>query len=279
MFYASEGAIPIYFLIVPMVCSLILMPEGNVINNAILMYALLFIILGICGVFASAITYVISAKDQNPQHLLVVGLIFLLLGILLKRLNTVIYKRISKKVPNDTRRRKQEKSPLIKQFPVNINEPVYHEQWFAGTYLYTGIFPKKVENLQINQIKEDRQTLYDLIRQNRKKKIHDFWGLSGYYLIPIYFSNDFDSTVIEWVRNRPKYKRAIWHEPVLYSIDSNSADMNTKWGLYGSAFRPYIFHIIDSFLHEFTTKHGYRRLDRFCGEELKVADNSSTALC
>lgn len=166
----------------------------------------------------------------------------------------------------------------IENFSVNIDKPVYHEQWYVGTYLHMGVFPLRVKNLNVDQIKDERKKLYELVKNNRIKRIHYFWGISGYYLIPIYISDGFDNNVIDWVHNRPKkYKTSIWHEPVLYSTANNSADMNMKWEKYGSAYRPILFVIIDKFLHEIAVSHGYEQLEKFCGETLKIKTREITA--
>ena len=164
----------------------------------------------------------------------------------------------------------------IEDFSVNIDKPVYHEQWYAGTYLHMGVFPLRVKNLCVDQIKEERQKQYELIKHNRIKRIHYFLGISGYYLIPIYISFGFDDDVIDWVHNRPKkYKTSIWHEAVLYSTANNSAEMNMKWGNYGSAYRPILSVFIDRFLHEIAVTRGYGQLEKFCGETLKIKNRAN----
>jgi len=167
-------------------------------------------------------------------------------------------------------------SSKVKEFPVNIDKPVYHEQWYQGTYLYIGVFLTRVDSLNVDRIKEERQKHYELIKSNRVKRIPYFLGISGYYLIPIYFSVGFDDDVIDWVHHRPKkYRTSIWHEPVLYSTAINSAEMNIKWGKYGSIYRPLLFLIIDRFLHQLSIEHGYKKLGKFCGKFLDFKNNEN----
>ena len=117
------------------------------------------------------------------------------------------------------------------------------EFWCMGMYMVFGIFPMKVGKLTIDDI---RKNIPELYLQTKLAKV-GIWprGLAHFFIIPVYCSAEFSPEVINWVHNRPKYKWAIWHEPVLYSISTNSAEITSKYGLYGSAFLPLVLGIVE----------------------------------
>ncbi len=142
-----------------------------------------------------------------------------------------------------------------KNFEPKTASPNFHEQWVVGTYVVTGLFGSTVSNLTINDIESRIPQLYDMTRQAQ----HAWWprGIAGYYLITIYSGTVFDSEVIEWVHLRPKYRWAVWHEPILYNLKSNSIEMNRNWGRYCAAFRPYLSDILRSQLAHTAKEHGF----------------------
>ena len=122
----------------------------------------------------------------------------------------------------------------------------FHEQWVAGTYIHTGIFPRFGDQITIDKIQDEIPALHSLIKQNRKKKI--LKGISASYIIPLYQASCFPAEVEEWIKARPQYKYAIWHEPVLFNDQTNEAIMNQNWGIFGLSFRDYLAQIICSYL-------------------------------
>jgi hypothetical protein len=126
------------------------------------------------------------------------------------------------------------------------NSDNFHEQWVSGTYILTGIFPRSGDGITIAKIRNEVPTFYSLVKEKQKKKIPR--GLSASYIIPVYRSSHFADDVLNWTKTRPKYKWAIWHEPVLFNDQTDEAIMNQNWGLYGLAYRDYLAQIICAYL-------------------------------
>ena len=112
------------------------------------------------------------------------------------------------------------------------------ERWISGTYIVSGVYTIPVSRIGMNVLQDNLHNLFSMLREKRARK----WprGICGYYAIPIYVGNSFSLDVVQWVQSRPKYRYAMWHEPVLYDRAENVAFMNTKLGMYGLAFREYL---------------------------------------
>jgi hypothetical protein len=112
------------------------------------------------------------------------------------------------------------------------------ERWISGTYIVSGVFTIPFDRIGTTVLQDNLPALFSTLRGKQLRK----WprGISGYYAIPIYVGNGFSLDVVQWVQSRPKYRYAMWHEPVLYDLAGNQAFMNTKWGLYGLAFRKHL---------------------------------------
>jgi hypothetical protein len=144
----------------------------------------------------------------------------------------------------------------------------YHEQWVAGTYIIAGVFHRPCQNLDVRHIQNQ---IPDLFHQLKKEK-KGIWpkGISAFYAIPIYTSDGFDPDVVDWVHARPKYRYAMWHEPVLYDWILNKAEMNTSWGLYGAAFRIFLFEAIYTALRVKSLHEGHTEFPLVNGEKTKI---------
>ena len=112
------------------------------------------------------------------------------------------------------------------------------ERWVSGPYVVSGVFTIPVSRIGKNALQDNQNNLFSMLREKRVRK----WprGICGYYAIPIYIGNCFSLDAVQWVQSRPKYRYAMWHEPVLYDRAKNLVFMNTKWGMYGLAFREYL---------------------------------------
>ena len=112
------------------------------------------------------------------------------------------------------------------------------ERWISGSYIVSGVYTIPVSRVDENVLQNNLPALFSRLREKRVRK----WprGICGYYAIPIYIGNCFSLDAVQWVQSRPKYRYAMWHEPVLYDRAKNLAFTNTKWGMYGLAFREYL---------------------------------------
>lgn len=128
------------------------------------------------------------------------------------------------------------------QFTVDSDRPTFLEQWVAGTYLVSGVFPIDGNSLAVDQVMARVPALYAATKS--QKRIRWPRGVCGYYLMPIYVSDSFDARVIEWVHSYHRYRWAIWHEPVLYCRADNTGHTRADYGLYGSAFRGYLVNLV-----------------------------------
>ena len=144
----------------------------------------------------------------------------------------------------------------------------FHEQWVSGTYIVAGVFQNPVASISISEINANIPRWFDILASNKNA----WWprGICGYMAIPVYASHSFDNTVLDLVRNRPKYKYAMWHEPVLYNFHENSVHMNTKLGLYGSAFRIFLFESILTALYGLHHKYGHKSFPIVNGETINI---------
>lgn len=148
----------------------------------------------------------------------------------------------------------------------------FHEQWVSGTYIVAGVFQRPCHFLVVRQIQDQIPRLFELLRRNKKA----WWpkGICAYYAIPIYISDNFDQTVIDWVHSRPKYRYAMWHEPVLYDRVRNIAEINNVWGLYCAAFRTFLFEVILTALHGLSQKEGHTDLPLLNGKTVKIEEDA-----
>lgn len=120
----------------------------------------------------------------------------------------------------------------------SLSDCCIDERWISGTYIVSGVFIIPVNRIGENALQDNLSALFSTLQEKRSRK----WprGICGYYAIPIYVGKGFSSDVVQWVQSRPKYRYAMWHEPVLYDRSENVAFMNTRWGKYGLAFREYL---------------------------------------
>ena len=146
----------------------------------------------------------------------------------------------------------------------------HHEQWVAGTYIVAGVFQRKRASISAWDIEADVPRLFDLLKANKKSR----WprGICGYYAIPIYTCDSRDAAAVDWVHSRPKYRYAMWHEPVLYDRGRNVAEMNAAWGLHGSAFRVFLAEVIFTALHGLARKEGHATFPRVNGEQISIVE-------
>lgn len=118
----------------------------------------------------------------------------------------------------------------------------HYEQWVSGTYIVAGVFHRRVDGLTTDGIRDCIPGWFDLLRSRKKA----WWprGICGYYAMPIFTGPAFVTPVVDWVHNRPKHRFAMWHEPVLYNHVANTAETYMNWGLFGRAFRLFVFESI-----------------------------------
>jgi hypothetical protein len=152
----------------------------------------------------------------------------------------------------------------------------FYEQWGSGTYIVAGVFQRPCHLLDVRQIQDKIPYLFGLLKKNKK----GWWpkGICGYYAIPIYISDAFDQTVIEWVHSRPTYRYAMWHEPVLYNRVCNVAEMNKSWGLYCAAFRIFLFEVIFLALQGLSQKNGHTQFPFVNGQTVQIEKGTQPAI-
>lgn len=143
-----------------------------------------------------------------------------------------------------------------------------HEQWVSGTYVVAGVFQQHCEHVQLRQIVERIPHYFESLRLQKKA----IWprGICGYYTIPIYSVEHFDDDALRWVRSRPSYRYAMWHEPVLYDWRSNRAEMNRQWGINGSAFRIFLYEVIASALVNLMRHYDHAERPTLNGDRLTI---------
>lgn len=109
------------------------------------------------------------------------------------------------------------------------------ERWVSGTYIVSGVFDISSDGNSLEEMQGNIACLFSYLQKKRRRR----WprGIAGYFAIPIYSGEQFSAPLIDWVQNRPKYRYAMWHEPVLYNRCTNAAIMNTGWGPAGRSFR------------------------------------------
>lgn len=144
----------------------------------------------------------------------------------------------------------------------------FHEQWVSGTYIVSGVFQLPCHRLDLRDIQEQIPRLFEALRKTKS----GWWpkGICGYFAIPIYTADTFEQTVVEWVHSRPKYKYAMWHEPVLYDRVRNVVEMNNSWGNDGSAFRIFLFDVIHKALHGLARKERHATFPLVNGRGIAV---------
>ena len=152
--------------------------------------------------------------------------------------------------------------PTESHLQVDAQGPTFLEQWVAGTYLVTGLFPSDGRGLTVERMIQQIPAFYAESRSHKRV----MWprGVCGYFLVPIYTADSFDASVIEWVHSYHPYRWAIWHTPVLYHSNDNSVDKRfygdpraDKYYWYGSAFRPYLEDVIGVGLRSVARRFGY----------------------
>jgi hypothetical protein len=140
----------------------------------------------------------------------------------------------------------------------------YYEQWVSGTYIVAGVFHRKCHTIEATQIQENIPKLFEFLKANKKGR----WpkGICAYYAIPIYTCDHLDANAVEWVNARPKYRSAMWHEPVLYDRNHNIAEMNARWGLFCSAYRAFLFEVFTLALQGLSKREGHALFPQINGE-------------
>lgn len=143
------------------------------------------------------------------------------------------------------------------------------ERWVSGTYIVSGVYTILADRFEENVLQDNLPALFSTLRERRVRK----WprGICGYYAIPIYVGKGFSMDVVRWVQNRPKYRYAMWHEPVLYNCAENEAFTNAKWGLYGIAFRDYLGEQIFSSLASIAKNDGHSCFPRVNGQLIEYS--------
>lgn len=151
----------------------------------------------------------------------------------------------------------------------------YHEQWVAGTYIVAGVFQRKHAGISVREMQAEVPRLFDLLKANKRGR----WpkGICGYYAIPIYTCDSLDTGAVDWVHSRPKYRYAMWHEPVLYDRGHNIVEMNAAWRLYGSAFRVFLFEVIFTALNGLAKKEGHASFPQVNGEQINIDEGGQQA--
>jgi hypothetical protein len=150
---------------------------------------------------------------------------------------------------------------LEPNYSLDAEHPTFVERWIVGTYIVAGVFPTEGRSLTVESLVAQIPSFYNATRSHKRA----IWprGICGYFLIPIYIAESFDTDVIEWVHSYHPYRWAIWHVPVLYNSTDNSVDnraygksRSDKWG-YGSFFWPYLESIIGTGLRAVSHRFGY----------------------
>ena len=146
----------------------------------------------------------------------------------------------------------------------------FHEQWISGTYIVAGVFQIPVNSLSTVELNANIPHWFDMLASSKKA----WWprGICGYFAIPIYACPFFDQPVIDLVHNRPKYRYAMWHEPVLYDFRANTAQTNANYGLYCSAFRFFLFETIITTLYGLHQKYGHREFPKVNGRTTTIEE-------
>ncbi len=149
----------------------------------------------------------------------------------------------------------------------SVPEDAYHEQWVSGTYIVAGIFLRRSESIRSGQIQSDISGFFDLLKKKRKRR----WprGICAYYAIPVYICDKLDFNAVKWVHSRPRYRYAMWHEPVLYDRHNNLAEMNAAWGLYSSSFRSFLSNLIFAALSELADHEGHVSFPQTNGKQIE----------
>lgn len=150
----------------------------------------------------------------------------------------------------------------------------YHEQWVSGTYIVAGVFQRKKPVVTVPDIEVEIPELFALLKSQKKAR----WpkGICGYYAIPIYTCDALDDFTVDWLHSRPKYRYAMWHEPVLYDRLRNVAEMNEAWQFHCSAFRPFLFEVIFEAVKGLAQKEGYPTFPQVNGKQIDVEEGQQS---
>ncbi len=167
-------------------------------------------------------------------------------------------RRVSKPLPTD-------RFGIVRAV-VNAMQPSFIEQWVSGTYLVCGVFPTRCSSVTVQEMEAKLPGFYEEVRRHQERR----WprGLAGYYVIPIYIAPGFSSEVVAWVHGRHPYRWAIWHEPVLYDLETHTVEMRADYGAFGSVFTPYLFRVIDAALRALSRHHGRSHVAAINGQPL-----------
>ena len=122
--------------------------------------------------------------------------------------------------------------------PLSFSGFSLEEKWVSGTYIISGLFSISGDGFDPETLTRNLPTLFSHLQQCRRWKLPR--GICGYFAIPIYCSEKFSSSLIHWVQNRPKYRYAMWHEPVLYDLSHNEAYTSSFGAQSGAAFRSFV---------------------------------------
>jgi hypothetical protein len=138
---------------------------------------------------------------------------------------------------------------------ISIQEPVFAERWFSGTYIVSGIFFLDGSNLTVANIQDDVGRLYREIKEQKKA----WWprGLAGFYVIPIYRAPAFDTEILSRVRKRLPFRWAIWPEPILYITSHNSFMSREDYEANGSSFYAFLSQLLTDGLNRTAAHFDY----------------------
>jgi len=136
--------------------------------------------------------------------------------------------------------------------------PTFSERWVMGTYIVSGVFYLDGTDLHSAQIRSDSEELYRVTRQHKKA----IWprGLCGYFIIPIYSAEGFCDETLEFVKQRMRFRWAIWPEPVLYDSEENVMWLRQDYGLFGAAFTPHLSNLVDDAMDIVSEHYGHEDL-------------------
>ncbi|QSH40046.1 hypothetical protein P0136_01745 [Lentisphaerota bacterium ZTH] len=143
-----------------------------------------------------------------------------------------------------------------RRVPFKIPDDSIFQQWVAGSKVIAGIFPLLSDSsLSPDIMLGNVPSLFSKLKRNKK----GFWprGICEYIAIPVYLSDEFNSSIIDFVHHRPNYKWALRHEPVLYNYRTNKAEMHIGSEPKDAVFRPFLFSVVVSTLSEYSKLAGF----------------------
>lgn len=149
--------------------------------------------------------------------------------------------------------------------------PTIIERWVFGCSVVTGVFPQKVVELSVFDMKSRIPRLYKETRLKRRTK----WprGVCCYYIVPIYVADTFDPAVVAWAHAYHNYRWAIHHEPVLYDKKCNHAELCLEYNLKGAVYKAHVNNIIIVALEAISRYYGNGFPRAING---KLTDNAGT---